>query len=114
MNTQSRKDHLFGLGVSLLDLEVYLTLKIRRLEILLLISSLPLFALLLDGFYQKKLKKGFQLILLFVAIVITAFILLRTLGLTFALGMPVILFGILAISSHEKRRQNAKSDTFER
>jgi hypothetical protein len=96
LDTQFRKDHLFELGV--LILEPYLSLKIRPVDILLLLSCLPLFVLLLDGYYQKKLKKSMLLILLFVATVLTSYALLNTFGLSFALGVPVILFIVLAIS----------------
>jgi hypothetical protein len=72
--------------------------KIGLLNFLLLLSTLPLFVLLLDGYYQKKLKKSILLILLFVAALVTSFILLQSFGMSFALGVPAILFVILAIS----------------
>jgi len=73
---------------------------------LLLLSTLPLFVLLLDGYYQKKLKKSILLIILFVATLVASFILLQTLGLSFALGVPAILFVILAISVTIKEPSN--------
>ncbi|MEM7085814.1 MAG: hypothetical protein AAF489_06505 [Bacteroidota bacterium] len=68
------------------------------MDILFLFSCLPLFVLLIDGYYQKKLNASILLILLFVAVLIVSFILLRTLGLSFALAVPAVLFAILAVS----------------
>jgi len=72
-------------------------------NILLLLSILPLFVLLIDGYYQKQLKKSVLLILMFLALILTARILLGAFGMGFALAVPVILFVVLALSIISKR-----------
>jgi len=83
--------------------EPYLPIKFRTVGILLLLSTLPLFVLLVDGYYQKQLKKSVLLILLFCAMILVTKILLGAFGMGFALAMPVILFVVLALSISSKR-----------
>lgn len=91
------------LGVFVFPIEEpYLPFNFPKMGVLLLLSLLPVFVLLIDGYYQKQIKKSVLLILLFFALVLTGKVLLHAFGIGFALAVPIILFVVLVFSIKTK------------
>lgn len=67
----------------------------------MLFSIVPLFAYLLDGYYQKNIKAAVIQIILFVVFVAATFVIINLYGLTSILVIPIMIF-ILAFVRKKK------------
>ncbi|CAM1350313.1 hypothetical protein THALO_200236 [Tenacibaculum halocynthiae] len=70
--------------------------------ILFSISTIPLWLYIVDGYYQKNIKKGFHYILTFISIIIISFIMLSIYRLYFVFTLPLIIF-IFIIQTKRKK-----------
>jgi len=68
---------------------------LKYFDILMLISAIPLFVFLVDGFYKKKMNRAINYIILFIVIIAITALLMVYFKLYFALAIPVILIAIV-------------------
>ena len=68
---------------------------LKYFDILMLISAIPLFVFLVDGFYKKKMNTAINYIILFIVIAAITGLLILYFKLYFALAIPVILIGLI-------------------
>ncbi len=61
------------------------------------ISIIPLFIFIVDGYYEKNIKKGVLQILAFLITAIAAIILVKHYRLTFIVSIPVLLIIFLIV-----------------
>ena len=61
------------------------------------IAIIPLFIFLVDGYYEKNIKKGVLQILAFLITVIVAIILIKKYGLIFIVCVPILLIIFLLV-----------------
>ena len=71
----------------------------------LTISILPLLFYVIDGYYEKKLRKGIYQILGFIFFTILPLLLVRFFGLFFIFSIPV-LFTFFVIITNKKTKGN--------
>ncbi len=71
---------------------------LKYFDILMLISAIPLFVFLVDGFYKKKMNTAINYIILFIVIAAITGLLILYFKLYFALAIPVILIGLIVFS----------------
>ena len=62
-----------------------------------LIAIIPLFVFLVDGYYEKNIKKGVLQILGFLITMIAAIVLIKYYGLIFIVCVPVLLIIFLIV-----------------
>lgn len=76
---------------------------LKYFDILMLISAIPLFVFLVDGFYKKKMNTAINYIILFIVIAAITGLLILYFKLYFALAIPVILIGLIVFFRKKHR-----------
>jgi len=76
---------------------------------ILFIPMIPVLFFLLDGYYEKDIKKGLKYIFAFVGIYFTGILMLHLIGWTFALWTPVLLIVMLLVKpKHQIKKSKSK------